>query len=305
MLRLTLTTTCMYQSHCHSTCIRPLYPLYNYYVELAIGHYIHLYMLNNIDLALETTWLQATLPVRAGGIGIRRAVQLAPSAYLASAAGCSELIHQILPSHLLETLDPNIESALSIWSQDHANPPPPAPSSSHQRVWDAPKIEATFNLIFDCASNQQASVRLRAVAESGAWLHALPISSLWLRMDDESIRIAVGLRLGVPLCRPHLCVSCGADVDELGTHGLSCRFSKGRHSRHAAVNDTIKRSLEAAKVPCHLEPTGLYRSDGKRPDGATLVPWKKWDATCPDTLAPSHSSLAIREAGAVAAVCRA
>ena len=231
----------------------------------------------NIDLALETTWLQATLPVRAGGIGIRRAVQLAPSAYLASAAGCSELIHQILPSHLLETLDPNIESALSIWSQGHANPPPPATSSSHQRVWDAPKIEATFNLIFDCASNQQASARLRAVAvaESGAWLHALPISSLGLRMDDESIRIAVGLRLGVPLCRPHLCVSCGADVDELGTHGLSCRFSKGRHSRHAVVNDTIKRSLEAAKVPCHLEPTGLYRSDGKRPDGATLVPWKR------------------------------
>ena len=155
---------------------------------------------------------------------------------------------------------------------------------------------------------QQASAHLRAVAvaESGAWLHALPISSLGLRMDDESIRIAVGLRLSVPLCRPHLCVSCGADVDELGTHGLSCRFSKGRHSRHAAVNDTIKRSLEAAKVPCHLEPTGLYRSDGKRPDGATLVPWKRgkvlvWDATCPNTLAPSHSSLAIREAGAVAA----
>ena len=26
-----------------------------------------------------------------------------------------------------------------------------------------------------------------------------------------------------------------------------------------------------------------------------------WDATCPDTLAPSHSTLAVREAGAVAA----
>ena len=39
---------------------------------------------------------------------------------------------------------------------------------------------------------------------------------------------------------------------------------------------------------------------------ATIVPWKQgkilvWDAPCPDTLAPSHSSLAIREAGAVAA----
>ena len=52
----------------------------------------------NVDLALESTWLQASLPVRMGGIiGIRRAVQLAPSAYLASAAGCSELI-RLLPS---------------------------------------------------------------------------------------------------------------------------------------------------------------------------------------------------------------
>ena len=95
-------------------------------------------------------------------------------------------------------------------------------------------------------------------------------------------------------------------MDDLGTHGLSCRFSKGRHPRHGAVNDVVKRSLEAAKIPSHLEPTDIYRSDGKRPDGASIVPWKGgrvlvWDATCPDTLAPSYSALATREAGAVAA----
>ena len=76
-------------------------------------------------------------------------------------------------------------------------------------------------------------------------------------------------------------------------------------ARHAAINDTIKRSLNAVKIPCLLEPNGFYRSDGKRPDGATMVPWSGgkvlvWDATCPDTLAPSYSSLATREAGAVA-----
>ena len=38
----------------------------------------------NINLGLDTAWLQATLPVCAGGIGIQRAVQLAPSAYLYS-----------------------------------------------------------------------------------------------------------------------------------------------------------------------------------------------------------------------------
>ena len=40
-----------------------------------------------------------------------------------------------------------------------------------------------------------------------------------------------------------------------------------------------------------------------------MVPWKNgklllWDATCPDTFAPSHSSLASGEAGAVAAQVR-
>ena len=81
-------------------------------------------------------------------------------------------------------------------------------------------------------------------------------------------------------------------MDDWGTHGLSCRFSKGRHPHHGAVNGVVKRPLEATKIPSHLEPTDTYRSDGRCLDGASIVPWKgsrvfAWDATCPDTLAPS------------------
>ncbi len=77
--------------------------------------------------------------------------------------------------------------------------------------------------------------------------------------------------------------------------------SKGRHPDHTAVNEVIKQSLDAAKVPCHLKPTGLYWSDGKWPHGVFIVPWKGgkvlvWDATCTDTLTPSYSALATREA---------
>ena len=67
-----------------------------------------------------------------------------------------------------------------------------------------------------------------------------------------------------------------------------------------------KRSLDAAQIPSHLEPSDLYRSDGKRPNGSSVVPWKEgralvWDVTCPDTLAHSYQQISVREAGSVAA----
>ena len=76
-------------------------------------------------------------------------------------------------------------------------------------------------------------------------------------MDDEVVRIAVGFRLEVPLCQPHNCYHCGAAVDELATHGLSCPRSQGRHPRHTAISELIQRSLVTAGVPAQLEPSGV------------------------------------------------
>ena len=52
-------------------------------------------------------------------------------------------------------------------------------------------------------------------------LFALPISYCGLRMCDETIVVAVGLRLGLNLWEAHLslwCIGKGA-----GTHSLSCK----------------------------------------------------------------------------------
>ena len=43
----------------------------------------------------DPAWSQAILPMKSGGLGIRSAVQLAHSAFLASAAACSELIYSL------------------------------------------------------------------------------------------------------------------------------------------------------------------------------------------------------------------
>ena len=213
---------------------------------------------------------------------------------------------KLMPSSLGPLPSPLLDEALSTWSRGHGEQPPEGASAMHQ---DDPTTRAVAEQLLEEANDDVNWARLLASAtkESGAWLHALPVASLGLRMDDDTIRIAVGLRLGVPICGPHTCCHCGVEVDTMGRHSLSCRSSEGRHHRHGAVNEIIHRSLVSAHIPSRLEPQGLLRSDGKRPDGVTTVPWKcgkllVWDATCPDTFAPSYISQATSAAGEVAAL---
>ena len=136
-------------------------------------------------------------------------------------------------------------------------------------------------------------------------MNAFPISSLGLRLDDDSVRISTAVHLGLPTCTPHDCRLCGAPVDKLRIHALHCKRGGGRCHCVAALNDLLQRSFNAAGVPSTLEPVGLSRSDGKRPDGPTLIPWSRghplvWNLTVPDTLAPSYRAQASTTAGNVA-----
>ena len=44
--------------------------------------------------------------------------------------------------------------------------------------------------------------------------------SVGLKLEDNMVRVGVGLRLGTPLCDSHSCSGCKAAVD-----GVSCCFS--------------------------------------------------------------------------------
>ena len=81
--------------------------------------------------------------------------------------------------------------------------------------------------------------------------------------------MAVGLRLGLDLCIPRHC-HCGSAVDARGRHGFVCKRAPGRSARHLALNDMVARSFASGGVPVTKEPMGLFRTDGKRPDGVTL-----------------------------------
>ena len=67
------------------------------------------------------------------------------------------------------------------------------------------------------------------------WLGALLVSSLGTKLGNGSLRIALGLRHGVPIVVEHKCV-CDSKVDVFSTYG-------GCIPQRAAVNETIHYSV--------------------------------------------------------------
>ena len=164
------------------------------------------------------------------------AVQLSSSAFLASSISSGNLVSCILPLCLQAISSPYLAEAQCEWSIDNDKPSPPVPVSHRQKVWDLCKMAVFASRLLEASPDvlTKAQILASSTKEAGAWLHTIPLSSLDLCMDDDTMRIVVGLRLGAPLCRPHTCCHCGEKVGHLGVHGLSCRRSEGGH--HTALN---------------------------------------------------------------------
>src|SRR6218665_288544 len=255
----------------------------------------------------DLQWTQASLPIKMGGLGIRRASSLALPAFLASAASTLPLQTLILTSI---NLIPNthILDMTSEWCSKSDFKDGDSMPTHKQALWDRPLLQQTFKKLLNDTADPYNTARLKAVSSPHAsdWLYALPITACGLRVEDEDVRVAVGLRLGVAICEPHMC-ACGARIDSRGSHGLSCSLGFGRILRHSTIKDIIHRSLSKAGIPSIKEPPGLTRTDGRRPDGLTMIPWRAgrhlvWDATVVDTLAPSYVQASATMAGSAAEI---
>ena len=209
-------------------------------------------------------WRQATLPVRDGGLGVHCALTLASSAFLASAASTNELQTSILPTDSAEIPYDLVSSALTSWKTLTDSEPPAGTATHRQSEWDRHLTDKAWSSLLESTSNPRDRARLLSsrASHSGDWMLAPPVTALGLRLSNEEVRIAVGLRLGTTLCEPHVCNHCRGNVDARGLHGLVCRGESGKHQRHSMLNDVIWRALCRAKIPAQKEPLGLSREDG-------------------------------------------
>jgi len=239
----------------------------------------------------ERLFSKATLPISAGGLGVRSASEVALPCYLSSLAASVDMVHQILPCNLhasfsesqssLQTLLPsNLEPEFDFKSQ----------SEIDKLFWSSRKS----SLLESCETVLERAVMLSAEENLGfKWLQVIPNTNTNTALDNTTFRIAVGLRLHADICKNHVCRLCKQVIDSKGVHALSCDFSKGRVPRHAQLNSEICKAFSTIKIPCIREPLGTHPNPNLRPDGASIVPWKNgkfiaWDVTVADTLAPSY-----------------
>ena len=158
-----------------------------------------------------------------------------------------------------------------------------------QRAWDDAICSLRMQqLLHSSLGADRARLLEGGTSGFGFWIHTLPSANLGHRLLDQEVRISIGLRLGAQIVSEHSCV-CGIRVHPDGYHGLSCRRSAGCQSRHHAVNDIIATTLCSVGVPAILEPPGLMRGDGKRPDGMTLIPWSWWSIDAVGFYLPRHA----------------
>jgi len=90
-------------------------------------------------------------------------------------------------------------------------------------------VEASF-----VEPSEQAKFLATMAPHSGDWLLALLIASCGFQLDDEAVRVAVGMRLGLSLkC------SSGSNIDAQGLHTTLCEEAPAHMARHQVINDII------------------------------------------------------------------
>ena len=149
------------------------------------------------------------------------------SAYLSSLCGSLDFCDQIHRSQ--NAYADQITWSLEAWKLNVSEQTEVPPILSVQRKLTMPPMQYQARQFLE--KNPEENTRLQGLMSPGAgdWLNALPSRALCLQLDDKEFRIAMGFRLGAPVCTTHKC-SCCEMVDTLGKHSLVCKKSRSVHA---------------------------------------------------------------------------
>uniref|UniRef100_A0A0G4FJA4 Reverse transcriptase domain-containing protein n=1 Tax=Chromera velia CCMP2878 TaxID=1169474 RepID=A0A0G4FJA4_9ALVE len=129
-------------------------------------------------------------------------------------------------------------------------------TQEQQRITDA--LHQSRRVFLFSKVGLSERVRLHSCSGNGAsaWLSAIP-SSGWLRFPPAVYRVALHIRLGLPILkmrRAGVCV-CGSPLDPRGHHAQKCPNGGGVHWRHEQVKGAFTQILRGLRHTHVLEET--------------------------------------------------
>ena len=98
-----------------------------------------------------------------GGLSVRHADNLVPSAFLTSVHTTSDLVEATLPVQLRPNYPPTLYDALNIWSAGRDLQLSTGNNQYKQKAWDQPRVAATANELLENALSDMEKARLMAV----------------------------------------------------------------------------------------------------------------------------------------------
>ena len=227
------------------------------------------------------SWLQARLPLRRGGLGLRRAADHAAVAAVASAIGTSAQAPALGHLFALED-DPLAARALLNLPVATVSGLSASVDEARRLAGYVPHLQRQFSAIVDEAASsellasldQAALARLSSASgkHASGWLACIPppdgsFADMWLAPQD--FLVAVRLRLGLPLDDvPHPCVLCKGkfEADTAGQHSLCCMGGGARSLLHSTLKQAVVRLASAALFGPRVETQPFASDPGARVD---------------------------------------
>lgn len=238
----------------------------------------------------DEAWIQATLPVHIGGLGLRSAASHAPAAYFSSVFSTKDLTAQLIEEYVPPSLaEAAATLPISPLREDGS------PRTQKEVSWAIDK-SLHDSLMARAAHDERSKARLQSLTlpHNGDFLNVVPSKSLGLAIPSPEFRMVTSYRLGIPLYPAEApCPVCGKQSDEYGDHAVACGGEYERISRHDRLRDCIFGAATTAAL-CPKKEV-MVTSTQSRPADILLPTWTRGQPAALDATVISSLQQATRK----------
>ena len=215
-------------------------------------------------LFTEQASLQLRLPMALGGAGMRRATEHSAGAYLASVMRAGEV--DGWPAYVATGFDQALEELCEHSGLEAAAVCDPSLPRTQRHFSEAVDKHAFASLLASAPTLDKARLLSVSGRGAGAWLGVIPSESLGYVLTPAEFTVLIKWWCGMDVFGTGIaCPGCGAAMDKVGYHALTCRHMGGFGVRHNALREIFLHFLTQADIPAEREAPSLLPGTAARP----------------------------------------